>query len=243
MKVAAMLAVAALASACYARQQSSQDRPTDGCGSCSLAAIAPNATLRLRIRWKRAVDDQGATIAAHRKTEHALNLAHEALKKALTPLGIEVILEKVELSNDDFHQNPLKSNRLWLNGAAIFSYLPNARSGTVEIEEIPLRTIEFAGQSFRDLTPELIVYAGLAAANDSVQEVLADTHARGVANPPAAPLLINAGAPPPSCGSSDLCDKASSCGDTATPSASSCCETDTTEERMTQAESSKESSP
>lgn len=211
-----LAATLALAAACSGQQPQTKAAPTEECTSCALAAVAPDAKPSLKVRWKRGVDDQGETLACHRATEKALDTAQGTLQTALQPLGIEVSLEKAVLSSEDYRKDPLRSNRVWLNGATLSSYLPNAKVGAFKGTECgtACRTIEFAGQSFRNLTPELVVYAGLAAANESVQQMLSDAHAIGVANPAATAGML---------GSSGSSCESGSCGSSATGGA--CCDT------------------
>lgn len=154
------------------------------CSSCDLAGIDASDKPTLTIRWKRRVDGSSRTVSSHAAAEQQLDLAFATLKKSLEPTGVEVVLQKAVLSEEQFAKDPLNSNRIWLNGAALEMYLPNAtiastkdaKSGDV------FRTVEFAGTSLRDVPHKLIVHAGLIAAADSVKEVLEDARALGLSS-------------------------------------------------------------
>ncbi len=119
----------------------------------------------LLIRWERLVEGD-RTCPRCRSTEEELEKAISTLKRALGPLGIEVLLEKEALSDAQFSQDPLRSNRIWLNGLPLEEWL----GGTVGHSPCcdvcgpaECRTVEVGGQVYEAIPADLIVKAGLTA--------------------------------------------------------------------------------
>lgn len=120
----------------------------------------------LRIRWERLVE-QGQTCPRCHSTEEELEQAISTLGQALTPLGIEVILERASLSAEQFAQDPLRSNQIWVNERPLEEWL----GGTVGQSPCcdvcgpaDCRTVELEDQIYEAIPADLIVKAGLAAA-------------------------------------------------------------------------------
>lgn len=148
-----------------------------GCSSCDQAGIDITAKPTVTIRWKRLVDANTArTAPAHQAAEKELDAAFATLKASLQPMGVDVVVQKVALTHEQFVNDPTGSNRIWVNGVAIEMYLPEGRSGVQQDTQtsLPYRTVEFAGVSFRDVPQQMIVKAGLIAAGDSVKQSLED---------------------------------------------------------------------
>ena len=114
---------------------SSKASASQDCTSCALSGVDVAAQPTLKIRWKRSVDKDGLTVAAHAGGEKELDLAAGALQQSLKPLGVEVLLEKAAVTPEQLAKNPLNSNRIWMNGAALSSYLPESKAGAVRDEE------------------------------------------------------------------------------------------------------------
>ena len=89
----------------------------------------------LNIKWQRLVTER-ETCPRCGNTEQELDKAIGKLKQALLPLGIDVSLEKEKLNISEFKQEPLQSNRIWING-----------------------------QIYETIPSDLIIQAGLAATN------------------------------------------------------------------------------
>ena len=170
-------------SACCAKQDSQTCPSTSQCTSCDVGAIDASAKPSLTIRWKRRVEgENGDSVRAHWTAEKEVDAAFAMLKSSLQPAGIDVVLQKVPLTEEQFAKDPLKSNRLWLNGASLEMYLPEAKAGSVQSPDSTTvyRTVEFAGASFRDVPRQMIVKAGLIAAADAVKQSLEDVQAVGL---------------------------------------------------------------
>ncbi|MCS7125337.1 MAG: DUF2703 domain-containing protein [Aigarchaeota archaeon] len=120
----------------------------------------------LKIKWQRLVDDQ-QTCQRCESTGEELEKAVAILQDILKPFGIKVVLEKVELSIDDFHKNPLESNKIWINEKLIEDWLRGSvgKSPCCDIcSPYECRTIELNGRVYETINSELIVKAGLLAA-------------------------------------------------------------------------------
>jgi len=120
----------------------------------------------LNIKWQRLLDE-GKTCPRCGTTEEALDEAISTLEKSLLPLGIEVNLEKEELSISEFERDPLQSNRIWIDNRPLEDYI----SG--EVGQSPCcdvcgssecRTVEIAGKIYESIPSNIIIQAGLSAA-------------------------------------------------------------------------------
>ena len=128
-------ALQVVASTGEAQEQQAAQNNKIGCTTCDVAGIDATAQPTLKIRWKRVVDQAGHTASIHVTAEKELDLAYTTLKSSLEPLGVKVVLEKAGLSIENFNQNQLNSNRLWLNGTAFEMYLPESKTGQVQDEQ------------------------------------------------------------------------------------------------------------
>ena len=153
-------------------QETTDTSSAGECTTCDLASIDANAKPALKIRWKRLVDSTGQTAAIHSATEQGINAAVQTLKASLEPLGVEVVLQKADMTQEQFTEAPLNSNRIWLNGKLLETYLPDTKSGQVQDKEskIAFRTVNFGGTAFKDVPAKMIEHAGVIAAADSMKE-------------------------------------------------------------------------
>jgi hypothetical protein len=91
------------------------------------------------------------------------------LKEKLKPRGIEVILKKQELTLEEFKQNPLKSNKIMLNGRPLEDWL-NAKTGRSKCCDVcgdeECRTMEAGEKSYETIPAELIVEAGIKVVSE-----------------------------------------------------------------------------
>ena len=88
-----------------------------GCGSES-QKINNTAKKTLIISWQRLIGG-GSTCPRCGSTEDELNNAVQQLKEKLASLEINVILEKKELSIEEFKKKPVESNRILFNGRSL----------------------------------------------------------------------------------------------------------------------------
>lgn len=136
------------------------------CGGCGTNSIKGTGRKTLLISWQRLISD-GSTCPRCGSTEEELDKAALQLKSALEPAGIEVLVEKSELTFEEFKNDPVKSNRIMFNGRMLED-LVSAKTGQSLCCEAcgdeECRTVEIGGESFETVPAELIVKAGLKAA-------------------------------------------------------------------------------
>ncbi|GIW47695.1 MAG: hypothetical protein KatS3mg078_1572 [Deltaproteobacteria bacterium] len=126
----------------------------------------------LKIKWQRLVSE-GETCPRCGSTEKELDKAILILKQFLALLGIEVELEKEELSLSEFEKEPLQSNRIWINNLPIEDYIggkigQNPCCGVCGPHEC--RTVEIEGRTYETIPSEIIVKAGLFAAYNWLEQ-------------------------------------------------------------------------
>ncbi len=138
-----------------------RDQNQGGCNSHS------NSIKNLNIKWQRLVAE-GETCPRCESTEKELDKAVNKLQEALIPLGIKVTLEKEEINISEFKQDPLQSNRIWINEQPLEDLIKG------EVGQNPCcevcgpsdcRTVEIDGKIYETISSDLIIQAGLIAAN------------------------------------------------------------------------------
>ncbi len=121
----------------------------------------------LIVKWQRLLFD-GQTCPRCGATEAEVEKALDALKQALSPLGIDVILEKGELSVEEFKIDTLQSNTIWLNGRLLEEWI-DGKTGQSQCCDIcglhDCRTVGLEEEVYETIPSELIVKAGLLAAS------------------------------------------------------------------------------
>jgi hypothetical protein len=131
---------------------------------CGCAAADSERTLTLT--WERLLVD-AETCPRCGATEAELDKAAAALRAALGPLGVAVVVEKRELAPAAFEADPSRSNRVWLNGRLLEDWLggETGQSPCCDVcGEAECRTVEVGGEAYETIPADLIVRAGLAAA-------------------------------------------------------------------------------
>jgi hypothetical protein len=120
----------------------------------------------IRIVWQRLVSDQ-RTCPRCGSTGAEIEAALAVLKPALEPRGIVLILEKKEITPEQFQENPLESNRIFINDRPIEHWL-NAGSGQSPCCDVcgsaQCRTIKLTDRHYEAIPAELIIQAVLTAA-------------------------------------------------------------------------------
>jgi len=120
---------------------------------------------RLVISWQRLVSD-GGTCPRCGSTEDELRKAVARLKKKLQLQGIEIVLDKRELTLEEFKQSPLRSNQIMLNNQRLEDLL-DAKTGQSKCCDVcgdeECRTMEAGDKSYETIPAALIVEAGLKA--------------------------------------------------------------------------------
>lgn len=130
----------------------------------------------LAIRWQRLLADE-QTCPRCGLTEAELEIAVTVLGQSLAPLNIGVVLEKGELSLEQFKQDSMQSNQVWIGGRLLEDWL-GATTGQSECCDVcgpnNCRTVNLAGESHEVVPAGLIVKAGLLAASQLVDQKSCD---------------------------------------------------------------------
>ena len=121
----------------------------------------------IRIVWQRLLSLQGQTCDRCAATELALQQAVETLQQVLAPLQMQVEFHLQALTLAQFNQDPLASNRIWIDEQPLETWL-GASTGTSPCCSVcgdaACRTLECDQQSYEAIPPRLIIKAGLLAA-------------------------------------------------------------------------------
>lgn len=120
----------------------------------------------LRIKWQRLVYE-GETCPRCKGTETEIEEAVSSLKESLQPLGVEVLLEKEEITMERFEKDPLQSNRILINDIPLEDWVggKTGRSPCCSIcAPSDCRTLEIKDEIFEVIPKDLIYEAGLVAA-------------------------------------------------------------------------------
>ncbi len=125
------------------------------------------ATKHLHITWQRLVDDFAATCPRCSDTGENLDAAVDILQPVLAREGIQLLVQKQRILPMAFNQNPLDSNRIFIEGMPLESWL-NAETGTSPCCEAcgdnECRTLVYEGNAHEDVPLELIMLGILTAA-------------------------------------------------------------------------------
>jgi|SRR5690554_1123658 len=124
----------------------------------------------LKIIWKRLVSE-GETCPRCSGTEEELGKAVFSLKESLSPLGLDVVFEKKELSVEEFKESPLKSNIIIINDKSLENWI-NGEVGESQCCDVcgtnDCRTTTVGGRTYEKIPSELVIKAGLIAASNMV---------------------------------------------------------------------------
>jgi hypothetical protein len=137
---------------------------------CSKRTVDMKDMKTLRIKWERLVSD-GQTCQRCGSTEEELEKAVSTLRRSLDPMGIDVVLEKHELSKEEFEKNPLQSNQIWLNDRSLEDWIDGTAGQSPCCDvcgPLDCRTVEVEGKVYETITADLITKAGLIAASQLV---------------------------------------------------------------------------
>lgn len=126
---------------------------------------------KLAIIWQRLISD-GSTCPRCGSTENELDRAVLQLKKKLNPLGIDVTLQKMEMTTEEFKKDPSKSNRILFNGRLLEDVV-NAKTGSSQCCDVcgdaECRTLEYGNKSFETVPADIIIEAGLKVLKEKQQ--------------------------------------------------------------------------
>jgi hypothetical protein len=146
------------------------DKSQKSCECSPSERIEKESASALKIKWKRLIS-KGETCPRCGSTEEELRKAVSTLKQSIATLGIEVILEKEELSVTEFKKDPFQSNRIWINNRLREDWIAG-RVGHSPCCDVcgphDCRTVEVEGQIYEKIPAEIIIKAGLSAASQLV---------------------------------------------------------------------------
>lgn len=135
---------------------------------CDCEVKSENKLKILNISWQRLIDE-GDTCPRCGSTEDELDNAVVELKEKLNPMGIDVVVEKKEISLEEFKNNPKISNSIYFNGQ-LLEDLINAKTGQSKCCGVcgdkECRTVEIQNKSLETIPSEIIVEAGLKVASN-----------------------------------------------------------------------------
>jgi uncharacterized protein DUF2703 len=120
----------------------------------------------LDIVWRRLVKD-GQTCDRCGSTQQSVENAVATLRAVLQPLGIEPVLEIIEIDQATFQANPLASNQITIAGQPLEHWV-GGTTGSSECCSVcgtsQCRTVEVGGIAYEAIPEELIIKAALRAA-------------------------------------------------------------------------------
>ena len=131
----------------------------------------------LKIKWQRLIYDDDKTCERCGATGKEVHTAIEKLKRALKPLGIEVVLEEKALDPATCAKDISQSNRIWIAerpleewlGAKVGKSLCSTCCGELG-ENVECRTVEISGKIYEAIPADLVLQAGLLAAAEIVKK-------------------------------------------------------------------------
>lgn len=141
-------------------QEKSPTPPREQKDECNVKTI--------KIQWQRLLiaDETCPRCGA---TEQEVDKAYTSLKQSLSPLGINVVLEKKALDLAVFKKNPSQSNIIMIGERTLEDWL-KAQTGKSSCcgtcGDTECRTIETQGKIYETIPAELIIKAGLMAAGE-----------------------------------------------------------------------------
>ena len=124
----------------------------------------------LKIKWQRLVID-GQTCPRCKLTGDEVEKAVIILKESLKPINIEVVLKKEALTDTQFKNNTLESNRIWINDIPLEEYIEGkvGQSTCCDVcGPYECRTVNIGKDMFETIPCNTIVKAGLLAASNMI---------------------------------------------------------------------------
>ncbi len=126
----------------------------------------------LNITWQHLItDERGQTCPRCGSTEQELDKAVSMLRQALSPLGIEVVLDKKVVTQEVFTRDALASNRIWINDRPLEEWLGADVGHSLCCDvcgDAECRTVEVEGEIYEAIPSDVIIRAGLVAASGMV---------------------------------------------------------------------------
>lgn len=122
----------------------------------------------ITIVWQRLISE-GVTCPRCGSTEENLEQAVLELKEKLKPYNIDIILEKKELTTEEFKKDPIKSNSILFEGDSLEKLISVniSQSKCCDVcGDAECRAVEIEGSLYEIIPTDLIVRAGLIAVFD-----------------------------------------------------------------------------
>lgn len=124
----------------------------------------------LKVKWQRLLHD-GETCPRCKSTGDEVEKAVGILKESLKPVNIEVVLEKEALTDKQFKNDTLESNRIWINEIPIEDYI-GGKVGQSTCCDVcgphECRTVNVGKEVLETIPFDTIVKAALIAASSMV---------------------------------------------------------------------------
>lgn len=95
------------------------------------------------------------------------------LSQVLNPLKVQVVLEREEITIDDFNKDPLRSNQIWINGRLVEDWIAGEASKTMCCDICgpnECRAIKIGSEVYEVIPAEIIIKAGLIAAYELIKK-------------------------------------------------------------------------
>lgn len=120
----------------------------------------------LKIKWQRLLHE-GQTCPRCKSTGDEVEKAVSILRESLSPMNIEVVLEKEALTDSQFKNNTLESNKIWINNVLMEEYI-GGKIGQSTCCDVcgphECRTVKVGEEVYETIPSDTIVKAGLLAA-------------------------------------------------------------------------------
>lgn len=121
----------------------------------------------LVLEWQRLLDEREQTCPRCGSTEQEVEKAVKELNQLLEPSGVVASLVKKAIDHESFKKDVLQSNKIRIAGKTLEEWL-GAKTGQSKCCETcgdaECRTVEYADETHEAIPAELIVRAGLIAA-------------------------------------------------------------------------------
>ncbi|MCE5194468.1 MAG: DUF2703 domain-containing protein [Nitrospiraceae bacterium] len=125
----------------------------------------------LTITWQRLLINNNQTCDRCGSTEEEIEKAYLLLKKSLSHLDIDVVLEKSVMDISAFKKTPLESNSILIAERPLEYWIKadvGQRPCCGPCGDNECRTIKFNNQTYETIPSELIIKAGLLAAAEMI---------------------------------------------------------------------------
>lgn len=155
----------------------------------------------LRIHWQRLVES-GTTCPRCSDTGEEVRRAVDTLTAALAPIGITVNLQEEALALPRFMDNPVDSNRILVNDRSLEDWL-GGQTGQSQCCDVcgteECRTVSVDGTVYEAIPQDLVVRAGLFAAQELLAEGSTPCCGPAAPSPPGRELPLAATRPTGTC--------------------------------------------